>query len=156
MTLTTPIRCVTTSYQQTQALGARLATMLQPGDVVTLCGDLGAGKSEFSRGVARGLGITGPVPSPSFTILNTYEGDYMLYHFDWYRIADPQELYDIGLDEFVGGDGIALIEWSQMAPECVPQDHLQVTINKVDDNTREIVFTPMGDFRKIVLEGDVL
>ena len=121
---------------------------------MTLVGDLGAGKSEFSRGVARGLGITGPVPSPSFTILNTYDGAEKLYHFDWYRIADPQELYDIGLDEFVGGDGVALIEWSERAEECVPETHLQVRIDKVDEENRRITLTPMGAFRNIDLDGE--
>ncbi|MBR6525176.1 MAG: tRNA (adenosine(37)-N6)-threonylcarbamoyltransferase complex ATPase subunit type 1 TsaE [Clostridia bacterium] len=147
---------LTHSFRETQELGSRLAQHLRAGDVVTLCGDLGAGKSEFSRGVARGLGITGPVPSPSFTILNTYEGREMFYHFDWYRIADPQELYDIGLDEFVGGDGIALIEWSERAEECLPEDYLQVCIEKVDDGTRSITFRAMGAFRKIMLDGETV
>lgn len=145
---------ITRSYQDTQFLGAALAKHLHAGDVVTLVGDLGAGKSEFSRGVARGLGITGPVPSPSFTILNTYEGTEKLYHFDWYRIADPQELYDIGLDEFVGGDGVALIEWSERAEECLPEDYLQVEIDKVDDHTRRITLAPVGAFRMIELDGE--
>lgn len=143
---------ITRTYQETQRLGALLAGKLRAGDVVTLVGDLGAGKSEFSRGVARGLGILGPVPSPSFTILNTYDGKEKLYHFDWYRIADPQELYDIGLDEFVGGDGVALIEWSQRAEEVLPEDHLRVVIDKVDENTRRITLVPMGAFRTIELE----
>ena len=147
---------LTRSFRETQDLGSRLAQHLRVGDVVTLCGDLGAGKSEFSRGVARGLGITGPVPSPSFTILNTYEGRDMFYHFDWYRIADPQELYDIGLDEFVGGDGIALIEWSERAEEVLPEAYLQVRIEKIDDNTRSITFCPMGNFRKISLDGETV
>ena len=143
---------MTASYQDTQQLGMQLAALLRAGDVVTLQGNLGAGKSEFSRGVARGLGIEGPVPSPSFTILNTYDGREKLYHFDWYRIADPQELYDIGLDEFVGGDGVALIEWSERAEECVPETHLRVDIEWVDDHTRKITWTSMGDFRRMELE----
>ena len=137
---------MTASYQDTQQLGMQLAALLRAGDVVTLHGNLGAGKSEFSRGVARGLGIEGPVPSPSFTILNTYDGREKLYHFDWYRIADPQELYDIGLDEFVGGDGIALIEWFEKAMECVPSRALLVEIHTIDEETREITFLPQGGF----------
>ena len=145
---------ITRSFRETQQLGAQLAAHLRAGDVVTLNGDLGAGKSEFSRGVARGLGITGPVPSPSFTILNNYEGREKLYHFDWYRISDPQELYDIGLDEFVGGDGVALIEWAQRAEELVPDTHLDVVITKVDDDTRRIELIPCGAFRAIQLDGE--
>ena len=93
----------TNSAQETRALGQRLANQLAPGDVVLLFGDIGAGKSEFARGVARGLDIMGPVPSPSFTILNAYpEARIALYHFDWYRVTDVSELYESGLDEIIG------------------------------------------------------
>ena len=146
---------ISRSAKETRAVGQQLASLLKAGDVVLLDGDLGAGKSELARGVARGLGIEGAVPSPSFTILNAYdEGRIPLYHFDWYRIADPQELYDIGLDEFVGGDGVALIEWSERAEECLPEDYLQVEIDKVDDHTRRITLAPVGAFRMIELDGE--
>ena len=102
---------VTQTREETQSLGMQLAATLKRGDVVLMTGDMGAGKSEFSRGIARGLGITCAVPSPSFTILNVYEeGRIPLFHFDWYRIGDESELTDMGLDEYVGGDGVALIE----------------------------------------------
>ena len=95
----------THSAEETRALGAKLASQLQRGDVVLLRGGLGAGKSEFARGVARGLGIQGPVPSPSFTILNMYdEGRIPLYHFDWYRIHDSDEIGEMGFEEQIGGD----------------------------------------------------
>ena len=137
----------THSAEETRALGAKLAAHLRPGDTVLLTGDLGAGKSEFARGVARGLGIQGPVPSPSFTILNAYDEGYVpLYHFDWYRIADPGEIEEMGLREMLGGDGIALIEWSERALECLPNRRLTVTIQTIDENTREIRFTPAGGF----------
>ena len=91
---------ITHSPAETRALGAALARQLLPGDVLILEGDLGAGKSEFTRGIARGLGIAGPVASPSFTILNVYdEGRVPRYHFDWYRLYGVDELYDMGLDE---------------------------------------------------------
>lgn len=138
---------VTASAAETRALGTRLATRLQPGDTVLLQGDLGAGKSEFARGVARGLGIAGPVPSPSFTILNAYdEGRLPLYHFDWYRIQDPEEIAEMGMEEQIGGDGIALIEWSERAAEFIPARALQVTIRVIDEETREISLTPLGGF----------
>ena len=137
----------THSAAETRALGAKLAAFLQPGDTLLLQGDLGAGKSEFARGVARGLGITGPVPSPSFTILNAYdEGRLPLYHFDWYRIEDPEEIAQMGMDEMLGGDGVALIEWSEKAPEWVPERALRVNIRAEDEETREITFTPLGGF----------
>ena len=138
---------VTRSAEETRALGARLAEVLRPGDTVTLQGDLGAGKSELARGIARGLGISGPVPSPSFTILNMYdEGRCPLYHFDWYRIRDPEEIAEMGFQEQLNGDGIALIEWSEQAPEYVPLRHLNVRLKAVDEQVREIAFEPMGGF----------
>ena len=137
----------TRSAAETRALGAKLANLLRPGDVVLLEGDMGAGKSEFARGVARGLGVSGPVPSPSFTILNVYdEGRLPLYHFDWYRVEDAQEIREMGMDEQLCGDGVALIEWSQRAAEILPETCLRVVIRPVDEETREIEFIPQGGF----------
>lgn len=138
---------ITYSAEETRALGKKLVAHLQPGDIVLLQGDLGAGKSEFARGVARGLGIEGPVPSPSFTILNAYdEGDIPLYHFDWYRLESAQEIYEMGMEEQLGGDGVALIEWSEKAKECLPNRVLEIVIHAVDEGTREISFLPHGGF----------
>lgn len=135
------------SAKETRAIGQQLASALKAGDVVLLDGDLGAGKSELARGVARGLGIEGAVPSPSFTILNVYdEGRVPLYHFDWYRIEDSGEIYEMGMDEQLGGDGIALIEWSEKAKECLPERRLRIVIRTIDENTRELCFTPEGGF----------
>lgn len=140
---------ITHSPAETRAFGARLARLLLPGDVLVLEGDLGAGKSEFTRGIARGLGIEGPVASPSFTILNVYdEGRIPLYHFDWYRLSGEDELYDMGLDEYLGGDGIAVVEWPSRCPEAVPEDHLLIRIIPVDETSREIILTPKGAFRE--------
>ena len=141
---------ITHSPAETRALGAALARQLLPGDVLVLAGDLGAGKSELTRGIARGLGISGPVASPSFTILNVYdEGRIPLCHFDWYRLSGVDELYDMGLDEYLGGDGIAVVEWPSRCPEAIPDNHLLVTITPFDETTREILWTPKGAFRKI-------
>lgn len=138
---------LTHSAEETQALGRKLAAQLHRGDVVLLQGDLGAGKSELARGVARGLGITGPIPSPSFTILNAYdEGKLPLYHFDWYRIESAQEIYEMGMEEMLTGDGIALIEWSERAKECLPSQYLEVFIQTKSENTRQISFLTHGDF----------
>lgn len=139
---------ITRSAAETRLLGQRLAAFLQPGDTVLLRGGMGAGKSEFARGVARGLGIAGPVPSPSFTILNAYdEGRLPLYHFDWYRIEDPTEISEMGMEEQLLGDGVSLVEWSEKAEDILPKRALQVTIRPViDSDTREITFTPLGGF----------
>lgn len=138
---------VTHSAMETRQLGMKLASLLRPGDTVLLRGGLGAGKSELARGIARGLGIAGPVPSPSFTILNAYdEGRLPLYHFDWYRIEDPAEISEMGLEEMIGGDGVALIEWSEKAPDCLPEKVLLAEIKATGEEEREITLTPLGGF----------
>ena len=138
---------------QTRTLGKELASSLQAGDVVILQGDLGAGKSEFARGIASGLGISGPIPSPSFTILNDYEdGSVPFYHFDWYRLSGSQELYEMGMDEYLQGDGIAVVEWPSQCPDAVPDDCLEVRFHVVDENSRDIELVPRGKFRKIEWE----
>ena len=121
------MKYMTKSEADTLKFAAQLSGMLREGDSVLLHGDLGAGKSVFARGVARGLEISGPMPSPTFTLLIPYEGKKKLYHFDLYRLNDPDEFYAAGLDEFIGGDGVALIEWPEMA-EIDPVPRLDVTI----------------------------
>ena len=113
---------ITNSAAETRALGERLAGQLKAGDTVLLEGELGAGKSELARGVAKGLGVRETVTSPSFTILNVYEsGRIPLYHFDWYRLESAEELYELGMDEYLGGDGIALVEWPGRCQDAVPE-----------------------------------
>ncbi len=130
---------ITHSVQETRAAGAALAERLKPGDVVALEGDLGAGKSELTRGIARGLGVTETVTSPSFTILNVYtSGRCPLYHFDWYRLESAEELYEMGMDEYLGGDGIAVVEWPGRCPEAVPENALRIRMEQAGENDRII------------------
>lgn len=144
---------VTNSAAETRALGERLAGRLKAGDVILLEGELGAGKSELARGIAKGLGVQETVTSPSFTILNVYEsGRIPLYHFDWYRLEDAGELYELGMDEYIGGDGIALVEWPGRCPDAVPEDYLRIRIEAEGENTRRITEAPEGSFRRILLE----
>jgi len=143
---------LTYSPEATRALGRRLAEKLQAGDVLLLYGDLGAGKSEMTRGIAEGLGVTCPATSPSFTILNVYdEGRIPLYHFDWYRLESAEELYEMGMDEYLGGDGVAVVEWPTQCPEAIPETYLAVKLEPMGENEREITLNPMGDFRQIEL-----
>ena len=138
------MKFITRSEQDTLRFAGALAGMLEAGDSVLLHGDLGAGKSVFARGAARALGITGAMPSPTFTLLIPYQGSKKLYHFDLYRLNDPDEFYAAGLEEFIGGDGIALIEWPEMA-EIDPEPCLHVTIRRgADENTREITIEENG------------
>lgn len=144
----------TNSPAETRAFGERLASQLQAGDVLLLLGDLGAGKSELTRGIAKGLGITATVASPSFTILNVYEeGRVPLYHFDWYRLNDVEELYEMGMDEYLGGDGVAVVEWPTQCPEAIPESCLEVRIAPVGETARDITLIPCGDFRSMTLEA---
>ena len=117
----------TDNAEETRELGRWLSMQLLPGDVLLLRGPLGAGKSELARGIAAGLGVTETVTSPSFTILNVYEsGRIPLYHFDWYRLNDAEELWELGLDEYLQGDGVAVVEWPEQCPEAVPGDALEI------------------------------
>ena len=132
------MKYLTRSEADTLQFAGRLSDMLKAGDSVLLHGDLGAGKSVFARGVARGMGVTGAMPSPTFTLMIPYEGNKKLYHFDLYRLNDPDEFYAAGLDEFIGGDGVALVEWPEMA-EIDPVPCLHITIDRgADENEREI------------------
>ena len=130
---------ITKSAAETRALGEKLAARLRPGDVLLMEGDLGAGKSELTRGIAKGLGVAETVTSPSFTILNVYEsGRYPLYHFDWYRLESSEELYELGMDEFLGGDGIAVVEWPGRCPDAVPEGAVRIRMTAAGENERMI------------------
>ena len=145
---------MTHSPAETRALGEKLAHLLLPGDVLLLWGDLGAGKSELTRGIAKGLGITGPISSPSFTIMNVYdEGRIPLYHFDWYRLQSSEELYEMGMDEYLGGDGVAVIEWPGQCSDAIPETCLSIIIEPQEDETRRILFDYRGGFRNLKLEA---
>lgn len=128
----------TTSEEETSRCGEDLARQLVPGDVVALYGDLGAGKTAFTRGLARGLGLTARVSSPTFTIVNEYLGTIPLFHFDMYRLADAEELFEIGWEDYLSRGGICCVEWSENVPGAFPPGHYVVTIEKTGDTTRQI------------------
>lgn len=140
----------THSAQQTQKLGAALARQLEPNDVLLLLGDMGAGKSEMTRGLARGLGVTGYVTSPTFTIMQVHDdGRLPLYHFDWYRLSGADELYELSMDEYLQNGGVAVIEWPSRAEEAIPESYLEVELSPTGDSDRLITFTPVGGFRQL-------
>ena len=121
----------TNSPEETFALGQRIGREALPGQVYTLIGDLGVGKTVFTQGVADGLGITEPVNSPTFTIVQQYDtGRLPLYHFDVYRIGDISEMDEIGYEDCFYGDGVSLIEWSQLIEEILPEHVTEITIEK--------------------------
>ncbi len=119
------------SPQDTFDLGVRCGEKAEGGQVICLYGDLGTGKTVFTQGLARGLGIAGPVNSPTFTILQIYEeGRIPLYHFDVYRIADPEEMEEIGWDDYIEGEGVCLVEWAGIIEELLPEKRRDIRIEK--------------------------
>ena len=134
----------TNSAEETYALGKELGEQAAAGAVFTLNGDLGVGKTVFAQGFADGLGITEAVNSPTFTILQVYEeGRLPLYHFDVYRIEDPEEMYEVGFDDYLYGQGVCLIEWAEQVAELLPRERTDITIEK--DLTRDF------SYRKITI-----
>ena len=142
----------TFSELETEKLGRSLAAKLRPGDVVLLYGELGAGKTAFARGVARGLGVQGPVASPTFTLLRMYEAAAPLRHFDLYRLAGEDDFFAAGLEEHLGGDVVALVEWPERCEGALPKARLEVRVAYGEaENERRITITPAGGFREVVL-----
>lgn len=121
----------TRSPDQTFQVGVNLGKRAKPGQVYTLTGDLGVGKTLFTQGFARGLGIAEPVSSPTFTIVQVYdEGRMPFYHFDVYRIGDVEEMYEVGYEDYVMGEGVCLIEWANLIEEILPGERTEITIEK--------------------------
>ena len=129
---------------ETEKIGESLALRLQAGAVVAYLGDLGAGKTAFTRGLARGLGCKGRVTSPTFTIVNEYEGTLPLFHFDMYRLSDEEELFDIGWEDYISRGGVCAVEWSERITAALPPETITVTISRCAENE---------DWRKITIEG---
>ncbi len=131
----------TNAEQETESLGKRLGDLLFPGAVLLLDGDLGAGKTAFARGVARGLGVTSPVQSPTFTILLAHSGRLPFYHFDLYRIESEEELLDIGIEECLDDEGVTLVEWAEKFQGFFDTPSMSISIARgQEENMREITF----------------
>ena len=121
----------TRNAEETYALGEEIGRRAKPGDVYTLVGDLGVGKTVFTQGLAKGLGMEGPISSPTFTIVQVYEdGRLPLYHFDVYRIGDVEEMEEIGFEDYSFGEGVSLIEWANLIEEILPEKRTEITIEK--------------------------
>jgi tRNA threonylcarbamoyladenosine biosynthesis protein TsaE len=130
------------SVEKTMWLGQELGNQLAEGDVIALIGDLGGGKTWFTKGVARGLGIgSDSIVSPTFTLVNEYHGIHPLYHIDLYRLTTNSEVIALGLEEYLSGKGIAVIEWADRWPDELPEDTIQVELRMVNEHTRELRFS---------------
>lgn len=135
---------ISNSYEETQKIAENLAKTLKTGDVLCMYGDLGVGKTAFVQGLAKGLGICEHITSPTFTIVNEYMGSLPLYHFDVYRIADSDEMYEVGYEEYVYGDGVSVIEWPNLIDDILPAKRYDITISKD--------FSKHEDYRKIEIK----
>ena len=132
------------SVSETEERGRQLAGGLRSGDVVALFGDLGAGKTAFTRGLAAGLGCTGRVTSPTFTIVNEYEGPLPLFHFDMYRLSGEEDLFDIGWEDYLSRRGVCVVEWSERIADALPEGTIRVDIRRCGEHV---------DWRRIQIEG---
>ena len=132
----------TNSDKETEAVGEQFGRMVSDGTVVAMYGDLGAGKTAFVRGMARGMGISERVSSPTFTIVNEYLGERTLIHFDMYRLGSADELFDIGWEDYLARNGVCAVEWSENIEDALEEDIIKVDIRRgADDNQRQIMLT---------------
>ncbi len=137
----------TITPEQTERIGYCLGTAVGSGDLICINGPLGSGKTVFTRGVARSLGFAGPVTSPTFTVVNEYEGRLTIYHLDVYRIDEADELYNIGFEDYLDGSGVVIIEWAENVKDALPVDYIEVIIkpDAQSENVRDL---------RIILNGE--
>lgn len=136
----------TTTREETLAFGVKIGEQALPGTVICVDGDLGVGKTVLAQGIAKGLGVTEPVVSPTFTIIQEYrDGRLPFYHFDAYRIEEPEEMYEVGFEDYFYGGGVCMIEWSELIRELLPEEYVHITIEKQMDKG--------PDYRRIRAEG---
>ena len=129
----------THSPEETEAIGRKIAAKLLPGDIIAYYGDLGAGKTAFTRGLAAGLGVTEQVTSPTYTIVNEYlSGRMPLFHFDMYRLDSADDLFDIGWEDYLARGGVCAVEWSENVADALPEDTVRVRIAREGDTGRSI------------------
>uniref|UniRef100_A0A7C1F817 tRNA threonylcarbamoyladenosine biosynthesis protein TsaE n=1 Tax=Ammonifex degensii TaxID=42838 RepID=A0A7C1F817_9THEO len=144
----------TDSDEATRALGEKLGRLLNSGDLVALTGELGAGKTCFAQGLARGVGVKTPVNSPTFVLIKEYAGRLPLYHFDAYRLSGPEEFFALGSAEYFAGDGVSVVEWADRVVDALPEDRVEVTIQRLPDSEegRLIRITGCGQRSRSVVE----
>lgn len=147
------LKLISYSPYETQRLGSRIGKLTRPGDIFLLVGSLGAGKTCLTQGIAWGLGITEYTPSPSFVLIREFYGRLPLYHIDLYRLYHIEEIADLGLDDYLYGSGVCVIEWAEKGLSLMPQEHLLIEIGFLGDTERSFGFKPCGQhYLKIVTE----
>ena len=143
--MTTELELVSHSSDETHAIGAQLGQHAQPGDVLLLTGELGAGKTTLTQGIAQGLDVAERPRSPTFVMATEYHGRLPLYHLDLYRVDHVAELGELGLDEYLSGEGVTVVEWADRAPHAFPADCLWISLESIDEDTRRLSMTADGD-----------
>ncbi|MBI2865683.1 MAG: tRNA (adenosine(37)-N6)-threonylcarbamoyltransferase complex ATPase subunit type 1 TsaE [Chloroflexi bacterium] len=142
--MTVSLSLISKSKEQTQLLGEKLGRLAEPGDVYLLTGRLGAGKTSLTQGLARGLGVAEYTRSPTFTLVNEYDGRMPLYHMDLYRVDSPEEAMDLGLEEYLYGGGVTVIEWAERATFLWPHQYLLIKLTYVSPTKRHIELSAVG------------
>jgi tRNA threonylcarbamoyladenosine biosynthesis protein TsaE len=132
------------SVEEMEELGERVGSLLGPGDVVILTGELGSGKTAFCRGLGRGLGVSATITSPSFTLINEYEGRIPFYHLDVYRLDGPSDLEELGYEDYFYGEGVAAVEWGDKVRVLLPEEYLEVRLEVLGEGLRSLEFIPHG------------
>jgi tRNA threonylcarbamoyladenosine biosynthesis protein TsaE len=137
---------ITNSAEETMLIGEKLAKTLKPGDMIALSGDLGSGKTTFTKGIGKGLGVKNPkrINSPTFVLIKEYNGKIPLYHLDLYRLDDLKEIENLAIEEYVYGNGVTVIEWAEKMKQLLPKKHILVKFKVKGDNKREVL---VEDFR---------
>ncbi len=139
------LKIKTNSAEETEKLGRLIGESLIGGEIIAMTGDLGAGKTTMTKSLAKGLDIDEHITSPTFTIVNEYDGRLKLFHFDVYRIEDIEEMYDLGYEEYFYSGGVCIIEWANLIKEILPEDIINIEISTLDEGKREIVISGKGE-----------
>ena len=135
------------SSEDTYFIGKWIGERVQVGDIILLYGDMGRGKTVLARGIAHGAGFSGDVTSPTFTLMNAYMGKFPIYHFDLYRLYEPEELYDLDYEEYFYGHGITIVEWSERLGSLIPPEHLKIVLrNGQGEDSRDIILEAFGSY----------
>ncbi len=148
----TMLALTTDSVEKTRQAGEELGRLLGPGDLLCVYGPLGAGKTALAQGVARGLGVTGAVTSPTFILIREYRGRLPFYHFDAYRLKGPEDLTLLGVEEYLAGDGVVLVEWADRVDPVLPAERLNIVLDYSGENERKLRFAPQGARYRALVE----
>ena len=147
------IKVITKTPQELEYFGKRVAQFLSPGDFFALDGELGAGKTLFTKGIAEGLDVEEEMTSPTFTIIHEYDsGRLPLYHMDVYRLKQPEEMYDLGYEEYFYGEGVTVVEWASMIPSLLPEEYIEILIVSIPEG-RELSLIPHGTRYETLIEA---